>query len=41
MTEVSWWQARALAGETMGDSSGEEVPLANASDGLWPATLWP
>ncbi|MCP4893235.1 MAG: molybdopterin molybdenumtransferase MoeA, partial [Actinomycetales bacterium] len=30
MTEVSWWQARALAGEAVGRSSGEEVPLANA-----------
>ena len=28
MTEVSWWQARTLAGEAMGGSSGEVVPLA-------------
>ena len=30
MTEVSWWQARTLAGEAMGGSSGEVVPLADA-----------
>ena len=30
MTEVSWWQARALAGEAMGGSSSEVVPLADA-----------
>ena len=30
MTEVSWWQARVLAGEAMGSSSGEVVPLADA-----------
>ena len=30
MTEVSWWQARALAGEAMGSSSDEVVPLVDA-----------
>ncbi|NDA11893.1 MAG: molybdopterin molybdenumtransferase MoeA, partial [Actinobacteria bacterium] len=30
MTEVSWWQARILAGEAMGSSSSEVVPLADA-----------
>ena len=30
MTEVSWWQARALAGEAMGSSSSEVVPLVDA-----------
>ena len=30
MTEVSWWQARTLAGEAMGSSSSEAVPLADA-----------
>ena len=30
MTEVSWWQARTLAGEAMGSSSSEVVPLADA-----------
>ena len=30
MTEVSWWQARTLAGEAMGGSSSEVVPLVDA-----------
>ena len=30
MTEVSWWQARALAGDSMGGSPREQVPLVDA-----------